>query len=379
MPSKMTNDEFVLRLKQVTQNIRALDEYVDMYTNIRFICLHGHIFYATPHNILNRGTCPVCSGKKIVTGYNDLWSVRPDVAKLLQDPNDGYVNGIGSHKKTNFICPDCGVVSKKTISKVVQRGLSCDMCSDGISNPNKVLRYLLTNSYVDNIDFEFSPTWLRPKKYDGYFEKNGICYVVEMDGGIGHGNYSIKTRSQDVDGLKRDVEKDILAIAHNIEVIRIDCNYTDVGSRDEYIRSNLLNSKLNSLLNLQSIDWKDCKIFCMKSFMREAANMYNNGQCISDIASLLHVNRSTVRHWLKEAKSVCLCDYKPEESNKRKKQTLPSNATQVAQFTLDGVFINTYTSVAEAQRKNKVSNISACINGKQKSAGGYLWKKHSEV
>lgn len=30
--------------------------------------------------------CPVCAGKKVLIGYNDLWTTHPEIAKLLKDP-----------------------------------------------------------------------------------------------------------------------------------------------------------------------------------------------------------------------------------------------------------------------------------------------------
>lgn len=30
--------------------------------------------------------CPVCAGKKVLVGYNDLWTTHPEIAKLLKDP-----------------------------------------------------------------------------------------------------------------------------------------------------------------------------------------------------------------------------------------------------------------------------------------------------
>lgn len=48
----------------------------------------------------------------------------------------------------------------------------------------------------------------------------------------------------------------------------------------------------------------------------------------------------------------------------------------VDQFTLDGVFIKRWTSASEAERKLGFNNrtISACCNGRQKTAGGFIWK-----
>jgi hypothetical protein len=51
-------------------------------------------------------------------------------------------------------------------------------------------------------------------------------------------------------------------------------------------------------------------------------------------------------------------------------------ASKVSQFTLDGEFIKTYLSQAEAERLLglKRSNISACCRNKIKSCSGYVWK-----
>lgn len=36
---------------------------------------------------LKRGSrCPVCAGKKVLIGYNDLWTTHPEIAKSLKYP-----------------------------------------------------------------------------------------------------------------------------------------------------------------------------------------------------------------------------------------------------------------------------------------------------
>lgn len=378
MPNKFTNEEFVNRLNDATIDIVPLEEYKDINTKMNFKCSSGHIFDMTPHAMLKRHSCPVCSGKRIIKGYNDLWTIRPDVAQMLKNKDDGYTNGVGSHRTADFICPDCGSVINKTISKVVSRGFSCPICSDGISFPNKMLRFILLHSDANNIDFEFSPEWLGLKKYDGYFEKNGNKYVVEMDGGIGHGNRVFKSNKRDTERKLIDDEKDELARKHGINVIRIDCNYNNVANRLDYIKDNLINSELSFILPLNDINWEECLLFSISSFIKIAANMYDDGDNIIEIANKLNVGRATVRNWLKQASYIDICDYSPENSNKRKRTPLPSNAEPVDQFTKDGKLVQTYESIAKAKRETNILNISACLSGKQKSAGGYIWERHKE-
>ncbi len=48
----------------------------------------------------------------------------------------------------------------------------------------------------------------------------------------------------------------------------------------------------------------------------------------------------------------------------------------VSQFTLDGVFVRNWAAAKEAQREAgfRQGNISLCVKGKIKSAGGFVWK-----
>lgn len=51
------------------------------------------------------------------------------------------------------------------------------------------------------------------------------------------------------------------------------------------------------------------------------------------------------------------------------------NCTKVVQKDKDkNIIIRTYTSISEARRDTGINNISACLRGKQKTAGGYIWE-----
>ena len=43
--------------------------------------------------------------------------------------------------------------------------------------------------------------------------------------------------------------------------------------------------------------------------------------------------------------------------------------------TLDGKLVGRFLSIGEASEKLKVKNISMCLQGRIKQAGGYLWEK----
>ena len=50
---------------------------------VNWKCSKGHIFQATVVNRSrkNGGNCPICGGKRVQIGYNDLHSVNPQLAK----------------------------------------------------------------------------------------------------------------------------------------------------------------------------------------------------------------------------------------------------------------------------------------------------------
>ena len=58
-----------------------------------FRCNSGHSFRSSTNSIAGRGKghsgCPVCSGKKLLTGFNDLQTVRPKVAEFWHPEKNG--------------------------------------------------------------------------------------------------------------------------------------------------------------------------------------------------------------------------------------------------------------------------------------------------
>ena len=141
------------------------------------------------------------------------------------------------------------------ITKLSSIGFSCPRCSDKISYPNKFLRAFLEQLPVENIQFEYSPKWARPYRYDGYCEYKDLKIIIEMDGGLGHGNHKYKSSEIDIGGKQRDLIKDQLAEINGITLVRIDC----INSNFEYIKTNILTSLLNNIFDLNQIDWEICE------------------------------------------------------------------------------------------------------------------------
>lgn len=62
------------------------------------------------HTVQNGSTgCPVCAGRKVVSGINDLATKFPMAASMWSDKNDCSPSEVsaGNNKKAWFVCPEC--------------------------------------------------------------------------------------------------------------------------------------------------------------------------------------------------------------------------------------------------------------------------------
>ena len=70
----------------------------------------------------NATGCPVCAGRKVVPGINDLASQCPEVAAMWSDKNKLSASEVtsGSKEKVIFVCRDCGQEFEASIVNVVR-------------------------------------------------------------------------------------------------------------------------------------------------------------------------------------------------------------------------------------------------------------------
>lgn len=314
-----THEQFLNDVEALNTGIKPLGIYKNSKSAMKFKCKNGHVWENTPHEILAGYGCPYCAGNKLIKGFNDMWTTHPDIARMLLNKDDGYKFSVGSHKKLDFVCPDCGKIKKISPHQIKSYGFSCPICSDGISYPNKFLRAMLFQLPVANIHYEWKPDWVKPYSYDGYFEYNGMKYVIEMDGALGHGNNKFRSKEKDVEGLKRDVIKDKLANEHDIIVIRVDCAYYDMLKRFEYVKNGVLNSELSKIFDLNLVDFKKCNEHATKNNTMHMAKLYDSGKSIREISNELNISYSTVYNKLKMLAKEGLCTYSPAMGAPEKK------------------------------------------------------------
>jgi hypothetical protein len=67
---------------------------------------HPRFIWRTPAKKLATRGCPICSGKAVLVGWNDLGTRRPDLAAQLAKRSDGQTVTEHSNKKLRWFCED---------------------------------------------------------------------------------------------------------------------------------------------------------------------------------------------------------------------------------------------------------------------------------
>lgn len=107
-------------------------------------CSKGHEWEA---RIAKRHGCPICSGQKVLSGYNDFAQINPILAKEWHPTKNGKLlpNAVtaGSHKKVWWIC-DKGHEWESYIDGRTGRGYGCNKCTSRVSKAEQDIADFIT-------------------------------------------------------------------------------------------------------------------------------------------------------------------------------------------------------------------------------------------
>lgn len=351
--TRVTLNELIDRIAKLNNGIKLHGIFVDMKTQTEWQCSRGHIWTARPDGIVHGRKCPYCSSRRILKGFNDLWTVNPKVAELLTNKEDGYKYGKGSSAKLSFTCPYCGRQSIKNVADVCRQGFCCQYCSDGVSYPNKFGRAFLNQLPIQEHKCEWQPDWAKPYFYDNYFEYNDNKYILEMDGAFhflerSGANSSLEQRRA-IDNIKVQ-----LAVDHDIDIIHIDCLISDA----KYITSNILQSPLSNIFDLSSINWQKCDEQGQSNLVKNACDMYQSGiKSLRNIGLALGLHEDTIRTYLKRGTKLEWCNYDPVQA---RQQMYENKSKHVVVLDNEENIIHEFRSTRVCEKQmNELYNIDA--------------------
>lgn len=328
--------------------------------------------------------CSCCNGKVAVLGINTIWDTDRWMCDLGISEEDAKSHTSQSNKKITVKCPDCGRKKKKRVDDIYEyKSIRC-ACGDGISYPEKFMHNILEQLKL-KFETQYSPKYLinngSQKRSDFYIPSLNL--VVETDGRLGHKGGKIHTKSKKTleELIEIDKWKDEQHRLYEIETIRIDCFKSDI----EYIKNNILNSKLNELFDLSKIDWLKCEEFALKNIVKESCEYWNQKEeweTTKEIGVIFDLNKATIINYLKKGAKLGWCEYDPKEEMRKSALKLSSLYKKRVEVFKCGISKGVFESVAELSKQSeelfsvKLDNrrISAVCLGKRKTHKGYTFQ-----
>lgn len=142
-----------------------------------WICPKGHEWQATVASRSSGVGCPICSGKKVLKGYNDLATVAPELAAQWHPTKNGTLRPDsvtkGSGEKAWWVC-EKGHEWQAVISSR-SAGCGCPKCNSSTSFAEQALYFYISQFYQAENRYRFMK-----KELDIYLPEFQIA--VEHDG-----------------------------------------------------------------------------------------------------------------------------------------------------------------------------------------------------
>ena len=272
-------------------------------------------YWISEYTLINGGGCPCCANQICVTGINDMWTTHPNLAELLANKEDGYKYTFGTTEKLGFKCQFCdSVVFKKPKSILSSNYRILCNCNDSVSYPEKIMFDILKQLKIDFI-WQYSKTncnWIKNKnKYDFYFEYNNEQYIIETHGLQHYEEGFVRAGGRTLqEEQENDKNKKELALKNEIKeenYIVIDCRKSDLN----FIKNNVLHSKLAEIFDLSNIDWVQCGEYACKNIYKEICDIWNDldVKSTTTINEITNIGIITIGKALKKGNELGWCDY----------------------------------------------------------------------
>ena len=101
-------------------------------------CSNGHLWEARPNDRTgkNKNNCPICANKKLLTGYNDLKTLHPEIAKEADGWDPSLILS-RSNKKLPWKCKEGHLWRTRVFERTKQQGTGCPECAESGFDPGK--------------------------------------------------------------------------------------------------------------------------------------------------------------------------------------------------------------------------------------------------
>ena len=271
-------------------------------------------FWRNEYNLKERNQkCPVCKNISVVEGINDIPTTDSWMIPYFKGGVEvarKYTHG--SSKREYFICPFCNTEKDKPLQiKQIydQHGVSCPVCSDGMSYPNKFMYSFFKQL---NVDFEIEKIFDWSNYiYDDYVVYNGLKIICENHGKQHYEeNYFSKkyVKRTFEEEKQNDIRKKECALSNGINIyIELDCR----ESNKIWIKNSILKSTLNGLFDISKVNFEVCDEFATSNLVKAVCEYKNQNPVLfsTELATIFGLSSSTISHYLNKGNELGWCDY----------------------------------------------------------------------
>lgn len=298
----------------------------------------------------------------------NIYEALPEVAKLFLNIEESKLYTKSSRVEVKFKCNKCGGIQTKKISTVCYSGFSCDYCSDGVSQGEKFIGNILSKSkykyYIHYRNFEWCKNIIHEnkklsgnKEYDFYIPE--LKMIIEVHGKQHYEHcsfHNIKGARTLEEERENDYLKQSLALNNGIEkYIVIDYR---VNSYSYLLQQYKTNLEMFFLMSEKVIS--DCYKNSSNSLMLECCELYNQGDSVLEISSLLNCSQDVVKKYLERGTEIGIsCYIRPP----REVSNYNNPNSKKVRNKITGM---EYRSISEASRKTGIDRgkIGRSINNK---------------
>lgn len=348
------------------------------------------------YRLLKGQGCSCCHKLTIVLGINTIWDTDRWMCDLGISEEDAKIHTKCTTNKIKVICPNCKKEKTMKISDIYRyKTISCN-CSDKIPYPEKFIFSLIEQLQID-LKTEFNPKWckyvdfndidkIKTGRYDFLLEDifiDGKRIIIETDGDFHNKNNNMSGQTKE-ESKYIDFAKDKLALENGYKVIRIDCKESNL----EFIKQNIINSKLNELFDLSKVDWNECEEFALSNRVKQACEYkkQNPDMTTTEIGKIMKLNKNTICKYLKQGVELGWCNYDSENERRnnfiRQKDKIAKISSKTVEIFKNNISLGIFKSCTELERQSEElfgikllhADISEVARGKKSKYKGFTFK-----
>lgn len=249
----------------------------------------GHSWYTTLSNMQRKPTCPYCFGNKILHGYNDFATCKPELlSEWDYGKNETNPCEIGSYsnKIVWWKCSRCGHGWKTTIASRTN-GSNCPKCN---SEKNTSFGEQAIYYYLKRLKYDV----INRYKFNGQYEID--IFIKDLNIGIEYDGYYFHKQR-----IEKDTIKENKLVSNGVTLYRVielkdkieNCYWRGNRLFYQYDQNTRLSQAIVSLFNKISIKFNSDEI----NISRDYSNINASYQKQLKENSIFEYSKDLVKEW----------------------------------------------------------------------------------